>query len=150
METALHLESLIEEVIRRMGFSPHATVREVGSVWTGDIEVPEGAGALIGSRGEGIDALEDVIRRIVHRRFAEAPRVVLDVNGYRREQAVALRERVREIADRARRFGETYAFQPMPARERRIIHTELAARGDVITESVGEGANRYVVVRPAR
>lgn len=149
MESPLLLESMIDETIKRMGFDVRVSVREVGSVLTADAEVREGAGALIGSGGEGIDALEDIVRRMLRRRLPDAPRVVLDVNAYRREQAIELRDRAREAAERVRRFKEAYAFRPMPARERRIIHTELAARADVSTESVGEGENRHVVVRPA-
>lgn len=145
----LTLESMIEELLRRMGFDPRVTVREVGQMLTADVELREGSGALIGRGGEGIDALEEITRRLIRRRFGEVPRVALDVNGYRRELATALREHARDIAEQVKRSGATYSFNPMHARERRIVHLELATRADVITESVGEGPARHVVVRPA-
>lgn len=149
METALLLESTLDEVLGRMGFNAQVVVREAGPLLHADVELREGAGALIGNGGEGIEALEDIVRRIMRRHQLDAPRVVLDVNNYRREHAMELREQARTVADRVRRFHETHAFRPMPARERRVIHTELASRADVITESVGEGPTRHVVVRPA-
>jgi spoIIIJ-associated protein len=150
MDPSLALEATLEEMLRLMGFEPRVTVREIGDVLSVDVEVREGAGVLIGRGGEGIDALEEVIRRIVRHRTKEQLRLTLDVNGYRREQAAALREFAREKADLVRRRGTPYAFKPMSPRERRIIHLELAARADIITESVGEGSARHIVIRPAR
>ena len=149
METPLLLEALVDDLLQRMGFDARVTVRETGTTLAADVDVREGAGALIGNRGEGLDALEDLVRRIGRRRIPDIPRVVVYVNGYRREQATALREYAREIADRVRRSREAYTFKPMSSRERRIIHLELAARADIITESFGEGEGRHVVVRPA-
>lgn len=149
MEEPLFIETLIEEITRRIGFDARVTVREMGTVFHADIEIREGTGMLIGSGGEGLEALEDIVRKVVRKRLPESPRLVIDVNGYRREQAIALRERAREVAERVHRRGETHVFPPMPSRERRVIHTELASRADVITESQGEGQSRHVVVRPA-
>lgn len=149
MEAPLLLESLVEDLLQRMGYDARVGVREAGTVLAVDLEVHNGAGALIGTGGEGIDALEDIIRRMFKRRSPDAPKPVVDVNGYRREHATAIREKAREIAERVKRYKETHVFPPMPARERRIVHMELAARGDVITESEGEGSARHVVVRPA-
>lgn len=151
METPLSLESFVERFVRFMGFNPEVRVREAGRLWQIDVEVRDGSGLLIGHNGEGINALEYMLRRLLRKQYGdqEMPRIALDVNGYRREKAVALREEAREVADQVRRSGELHRFPPLPARERRVIHLELASRGDVVTESFGEGKSRHVVVKPA-
>jgi spoIIIJ-associated protein len=149
MNSTILIETMVEDMLRLMGYGPTVRAREAGSVVNVDIEVREGAGALIGSGGDGIGALEEVIRRMTRTQLDEATRVVVDVNGYRRERAVALREEAREAAEQVKRSGEPHAFTPMSARERRIIHMELASRADLITESSGEGPTRHVVIRAA-
>ena len=143
------VETIIEELLSLMGYEPEASAREVGAVLSVEVSVRYGAGALIGSGGDGINALEGIVRRIVQKQIDTPARIVVDVNGYRRERAAELREEVREIANKVKRSGKTYEFMPMPARERRIVHLELASRADVLTESSGEGAARHVVIRVA-
>jgi len=36
----------------------------------------------------------------------------------------------------------------MRARDRRIIHLEIALRSDVSTESIGEGKERHIIIKP--
>lgn len=149
MSTTILIESLAEEILFRMGFeNPAVRAREVGAVLNVDIEVRDGAGALIGTGGEGLNALEDVIRKVARKQVTDqTTRIVADVNGYRRDRAAVLREEARDAAEKVKRSGEPFAFTPMHARERRVIHLELASRADLITESKGEGDARHVVIR---
>lgn len=113
------------------------------------IEVPDAAGVLIGEHGQGLSSFEYILRRIVLKGASElAPRITLDINGYRAERARIVRARAREAADEVRASKQSYVFEPMSALERRLVHLELAARGDVVTESQGEGRDRRVVIRP--
>lgn len=149
MSTTILIESATEELLRHMGYSPTVRAREAGSVVNIDVEVSQGAGALIGTGGEGLNALEGILRRMARKQTPQGLRIVADVNGYRRERATALREEARSVAERVKKTNEPYAFTPMSGRERRIIHLELASRADLVTESSGEGAARHVVVKPA-
>ena len=149
MSSAILLESVVEELLQHMGYDPTVRAREVGSVLNVEVEVRQGAGALIGSGGDGLNALESVVRRMARKDVPQGTRVIVDVNGYRRERAAALREEAQGVAEKVKKSGEPHAFPPMAARERRIIHLELASRADLITESAGEGPARHVVVRPA-
>lgn len=149
MSSIILIESVVDELLRHMGYEPTVRAREVGSVLNAEVEVHYGAGALIGTGGEGLNALEDVVRRIARRHTAQGVRIVVDVNGYRRERATALRVEAQEAAEGVKKTGEPHSFAPMHARERRILHLELASRADLITESAGEGAARHVVVRVA-
>jgi len=61
-------------------------------------------------------------------------------------------EKLREFAKKAARHvslsKKEIELPPMRARDRRIIHLEIALRSDVFTESVGEGKGRHIIIKP--
>jgi hypothetical protein len=84
--------------------------------------------------------------RLIAKKMRQRP-VVIDVNNYRREREGLIIKLARAAARRAATTGEPVALPAMNSYERRLVHTELAMRPDVKTESVGT-TKRYVVVRP--
>lgn len=74
--------------------------------------------------------------------------VFVDVNGYRRERERIIVELAKAAARKAMLKKEAIGLPAMNAYERRLIHSELATRPDVKTESLGEGKERHVVVSP--
>lgn len=86
------------------------------------------------------------IARLIAKRHGVYP-VVVDVNNYRRERERLILELARAAARRAVATHESVNLPAMNAYERRLIHAELSMRPDVATESVGEGRERYVVVK---
>lgn len=86
------------------------------------------------------------IVRLIAKRHGVYP-IVVDVNNYRRERERLIMELARAAARRAVATSEPVHLPAMNAYERRLIHTELSMRPDVTTESVGEGRDRYVVVK---
>ncbi len=73
---------------------------------------------------------------------------LIDVNGYKKEREKLIIELAKAAARRASSQKSEVRLPAMNAYERRIVHTELAVRPDVKTESSGEGRDRCVVVRP--
>lgn len=112
-----------------------------------NIEVPD-ARFLIGERGVNLTCLEYLLKKIIQKRFPEAPRFSLDVNDYRLRKAELLREEVKSIAKKVRMYRKEIILSPMSAFERRIIHMALAEYPDIMTESIGEDKDRRVVIKP--
>lgn len=75
--------------------------------------------------------------------------VFVDVNNYRRERERIIVELAKAAARKAMLEKSGVDLPAMNAYERRLIHTELATRPDVKTESMGEGRDRHVVVSPS-
>lgn len=103
---------------------------------------------LIGIKGSHLAALSHVIRSLLRRKLDQPTYITVDVNGY-----LALRERnllslAEEAARKAGRTGHAVVLPPMEASARHTIHTTLAKRQDINTESLGEEPSRRVVVRP--
>ncbi|MCL2678830.1 MAG: protein jag [Dehalococcoidia bacterium] len=105
-------------------------------------------GLLIGRHGQTLASLQYILRLIVGRQAGVSVPLVLDVNGYKRRRFESLRTLAQHVAEQVEVNGRSFALEPMPAYERRIIHLALADHSHVITESVGFGDDRKVVVVP--
>ncbi len=108
----------------------------------------EDLGILIGRRGQTLTALQYVLRLMVTQKLNAPVALVLDVNGYKKRRYEALRTLAHHIAEQVSVSQRSFAMEPMPAYERRIIHMALASHPSVITQSVGFGDARKVMVAP--
>ena len=105
---------------------------------------------LIGYKGKTIEALQSTINSILQKQEEEYSKVFLEVNDYKNRKEERLKELARRMAKNAVKFGRDVRLEPMSAYERMIIHTELANRTDVTTESYGEEPRRRVVIKKVR
>ncbi len=103
---------------------------------------------LIGEGGETLALFQHIVRRIVARRILPPPLLDIDINGYKRIREDILRDFAVSIGERVRAEKKSVELKPMPSYDRRVIHLALASSSDLTTESVGEGDERYIVVRP--
>jgi spoIIIJ-associated protein len=102
---------------------------------------------LVGSRGEVLDALQELTRLAVHRQTGGRTRLMLDIGGYRAQRRAELTELGESVAEEVKRTGEAKALGAMNAFERKIVHDAIAAAG-LRSESEGIDPNRRVVVLP--
>ena len=105
-------------------------------------------GMLIGHKGETLAALQYLTRAITAKRLGRPTHVTVDVENYKSRRQEQLRRLAKRLADQAVQQGRTMDLEPMPPNERRIIHIALRERGDVVTESTGEGRTRKVTIVP--
>ena len=106
----------------------------------------ENLGALIGKRGQTLDALQYLLGHVVNRQQDAFLRVKLDIGSYREKQENKLRGFARNAARRVKQSGKSLALDPMTPNERRIIHAALQRDCYVTTHSEGEGEKRHVVI----
>ena len=105
---------------------------------------------LIGYKGKTIEAIQSTINSILQKQEEEYAKVFVEVNDYKNKKEERLKELARKMAKNAVKFGRDVRLEPMSAYERMIIHTELANRTDVTTESYGEEPRRRVVIKKVR
>ncbi len=109
-------------------------------------------GALIGHRGETLDALQLLTGLVVNHHQGENDagycRVTLDIGSYRAKREETLRALALRLAAKARRNGRSVTLEPMNSYERRIIHSALHDYEGVTTYSEGDDPYRYVVIAP--
>lgn len=110
------------------------------------------SGALIGSGGESLKALNHLVKKIVEKKLNQKNpesrlQFLLDVNGYHEKKMEALKNQAKILAERARMFKSNVEMNPMNAYERMIIHAAFANDNEIETRSEGEGRTRRVVLR---
>ena len=111
------------------------------------IEVPESrAGALIGKRGSGIEAIETLLARMVSHKAGRLVPVQVDVNGYRSDHEDGLRDLARDLGQRVMETGVDEHLRPMNGRDRRVVHLEIERMEGLETYSLGEGASKHIVI----
>ncbi|MEK6952673.1 MAG: R3H domain-containing nucleic acid-binding protein [Nanoarchaeota archaeon] len=88
------------------------------------------------------------IVRLLGKKNNISENIYIDVNNYRKERERIILELARAAARKATTTKEEIKLPAMNAYERRLIHTELSARPDVKTESIGEKLERYVIIKP--
>ncbi|MCI8474228.1 MAG: KH domain-containing protein [Oscillospiraceae bacterium] len=103
-------------------------------------------GAVIGRRGETLDAIQQLTGYAVNRGLAHRVRVRIDAEGYRSKREESLERMARRTAEKAVRFRRNVTLEPMNAYERHVIHTALQEYPDVTTYSIGTEPNRRTVV----
>jgi spoIIIJ-associated protein len=102
---------------------------------------------LIGYRGKTIESFQSLINSMLQREDEEYAKIFVEINGYKKQKEEKLKKLANKMADNVIKFRKPIKLEPMSAYERLIIHTELANRTDVETESVGEEPNRRVVIK---
>jgi len=104
---------------------------------------------LIGEAGQTLWEIQMILSRIIKKQIGMDTVIDLDINEYKQNKLRYLKEIAKEAADRVALMKREEILPAMPAFERRVVHTELALRSDVKTESIGEGYQRRVVIAPA-
>jgi spoIIIJ-associated protein len=94
------------------------------------------AGRLIGRQGQTLADLQYITNRLVFQQDASAPKVMVDVGGYRAQVRESLVKKAHEAAEKVRRWGDAVELEPMNAFDRRIVHQALKDDPDVETHSV--------------
>ncbi len=108
--------------------------------------VGEGLGAVIGRRGETLDAIQQLTGYAVNHGRNDRVRIRVDAEGYRAKRESSLESMARRTAEKAVRYRRNITLEPMNAYERHVIHTALQEYPDVTTYSIGTEPNRRTVV----
>jgi len=103
-------------------------------------------GAVIGRRGETLDALQYLTTIVANRAEDDRWRVVLDTENYRAKRQESLIALANKTAARVVKYQKAVALEPMNPHERRIIHAALQPNEAVTTYSTGNEPNRKVIV----
>jgi spoIIIJ-associated protein len=110
----------------------------------------EDSGRLIGSQGQALSDLQYITNRLLFQQDAAAPKVMVDVGGYRAQAREALVKKAKDAAEKVRRWGDVVELEPLSAFDRRIIHQALKDDPGVETTSVEvEGTDKKaILLRP--
>lgn len=142
--------TLLEEICASTGQDVRPVVRSAQPPYLQVELVGEDVRMTWGRMGQALDALQFLANLILARRVDSDVRLMLDADGYRERRADSLRQRAIELANEVKARNEEAELEPLPAHERRIIHTVLADDPDIETYSEGDEPGRRVVISPRR
>ncbi|MEX2012880.1 MAG: R3H domain-containing nucleic acid-binding protein [Candidatus Levyibacteriota bacterium] len=108
----------------------------------------EESGIVIGHHGETLEALQLVLSLVVAKEFGEFVRIALEVGDYRKSREEYVRNLATSSKERAISEGREITLPTLKSWERRVIHLMFQDDKEVTSESVGEGKERVLVVKP--
>lgn len=105
-----------------------------------------GMGAIIGRRGETLDAIQHLTNYVVNRGSDKHTHISVDAESYRSKREESLTHLAEKMAEKAIKYKRSMALEPMNSYERHVIHSALQNYEGVTTSSTGVEPNRRVVV----
>jgi spoIIIJ-associated protein len=146
----------LESTLNNAGLQAQYEIRDVDSA-DDDFETPDvvvkfsgpDVDLLLSNRAELLLALEHLTMEMLRVPSEDHSRISFDANDYRLLRIEELRVSAMAAADKVKRTGVPFRFNPMNSRERRVIHLALRNEPAVRSESSGAGPGRQVVVYPA-
>ncbi|HLX68965.1 MAG TPA: R3H domain-containing nucleic acid-binding protein [Verrucomicrobiae bacterium] len=142
-------KATLEKIMELLGFT--ATVEEHAMEDGILLDVKtEDSGRLIGRQGQTLADLQYIANRLLFQQDPAAPKIMVDVGGYRAQARDALVKKAQDAAEKVRRWGDVVELEPMTAFDRRIIHQALKDDPGVETTSVEvEGTDKKaILLRP--
>lgn len=139
----------LAEVLKKLGCEDiKATVCDIEGGSKIVLEGSDKLGVIIGRRGETLDALQYLASLVANENGGGYYRVVIDIGNYREKRESTLEALAKRTAGQVLRTGRSRSLEPMNPYERRVIHTAVQNIEGVSSTSVGDGANRRVVILP--
>lgn len=146
-ETAEKARDVLVETLRLMEMPVPVSLRmQEGEAVLNLDETAQGA--LIGRKGQTLDALEYLVNRMVTRGDEEEGHVALDAEGYRGRRSASLESLALRLGERAKRRRTTVTLNPLNPRDRRVVHLALEDDPLVATRSLGRGYFRRLSIVP--
>lgn len=146
------LERDANELLKLMGTAATASVLEdsENDAFLVNIEGKDEAGLLIGRHGDTLNSLQMVLGLMLRQKLGEWKRILVNVGDWREKQDEYLKEMAQATAERAKQTGEPQNLYNLSAGQRRVIHLALSEDSEIETVSEGEGAERYLIIRPKK
>lgn len=144
------IRAFLSGLLAHMGVEAEVRIgpKEDGSVLV-TLDGPK-LGALIGHRGETLDAIQQLTNYTVNRGRAHRVRIHIDAENYRAKREDSLKRLATKVAAKVVKYRRNITLEPMNAYERHVIHETLQDYPDVITYSTGTEPNRRTVVAFSR
>ena len=141
------VEKLVQELFDKLGVKEDFEVSE--NEESIDIVIAsDEPGLLIGHHGDTLDSLQLIISLMVAKKLGEFKRVTLEIGDYKKNRSDYLKNLAAQTKDRVLDEQKEIYLPNLKSWERREVHMYLQDDKEVVSESVGEGKDRTLVVKP--
>ncbi len=140
---------ILQRILDLLGFTTTVEEHHLEDGILLDVKT-EDSGRLIGRQGQTLADLQYLTNRLLFQTDPSAPKIMVDVSGYRAQAREALVKKAKEAAEKVRRWGDVVELEPLNAFDRRIIHQALKDDPTIETHSVEvEGTDKKaILLRP--
>lgn len=140
-------EKVVSDLFKDLGIEESFEITE--SEESVDVVVSsDDPGLIIGYHGDTLDSLQLVLSLMLAKKLGEYKRVSLEVGDYKKNRSDYLKNLAAQTKDRVIAEGTEIFLPNLKPWERREVHLYLQDDGEVVSESVGEGKERTLVVKP--
>ena len=148
MNVEQQVTEFVAEVVKQMGLAIEVRVESDADGTRLNLE-GDGAEILLARRGEGLQALQQIVDSAFRRQLGDK-RLLIDCMNFRRGKDNELKAMARFLAEKAKTSGVEQSIGPLNAYERRLVHLAVAEIPDVSSESIGDAAVKTVTISAAR
>ena len=148
MNVQEQIADFVLKVTRDMGMALEANV-ETSSDGTRINLEGEGAETLLARRGEGLQALQQIVDSAFRKQLGDE-RLLIDCMSFRRGKDNELRQMAKFLAEKAKTSGVEQSIGPLNAYERRLVHLAVAEVPGVSSESIGDAAVKTVTITASK
>lgn len=141
------IEETTKELLELLGIEAKVKLKENEHGTEILLETPD-SGIVIGHHGDILESLQLILSLCVSKKLGEFKRISLEVGEYRKNREDWLRNLALETKEKVLSQQRELTLPTLKAWERRIIHLIFQNDDEVITESVGDGKDRALVVKP--
>jgi spoIIIJ-associated protein len=148
-EQAREAHVFLERLLELMGEKASIEQAESDDPETLELNIKgDGSGILIGRHGQTLDAIEYMVNRLLARKIKDAAPISIDTESYRARRRRLLQRMALSKGEQAKREHVAVSLDPMPPRDRRIVHLALKDDPMITTRSAGDGFMRAIEVLP--
>jgi spoIIIJ-associated protein len=145
MDLHERVRDFTKRAVEALGLSLEVSVTETDDGIRVDLAGEEGE-ALLRRKGEGLDALQQIVNTAFRRELDRDRSFVVDCMGYRRAKDAELKEMARFMMEKAKSTGVPQEMGPLNPYARRLVHLAVAEDPAVASESIGDAFLKTVII----
>ena len=140
-------KTILEDLLKTLGFTVMVEEQQIDGGIFLNVNTTEDTGRLIGRQGQTLADLQYLVNRLLFKQDQNAPKITVDVGGYRTQARDALVKKAKDAAEKVRRWGDIVELEPMSSNDRWVVHNTLKDDPDIQTVSVEvEGTSKKAIL----
>lgn len=141
------VEKIVAAIIERLGIAGEFEITEQDDILEILLKTEE-TGIVIGYHGEVLDSLQLVLSLMIAQKLGRFQRITVEVGDYKKNRSEYLEKLALQVKEKVVSEGREHAISSLRPWERRIMHMLLKDDDAVVSESVGEGKERVLIIKP--
>ncbi len=137
----------VEEILKALEIDGTFDLKEIEGGYNMVLDTQD-SGIVIGHHGDTLEALQIILSQAVSKKLGEFKRVSVEVGDYKKNREEWLKTLAQQTKEKVLEENKEVFLPELKSWERRIVHMFLQGDNEVVSESVGEGKDRVLVVKP--